>query len=48
MDVLFERAWAGAGNGGHDGVFFFVRVDGAGGFEIIWEGGVGRDGYFCF
>ena len=45
--MLFEGTGTRAREGGDDEVFFFVGVDGAEGFEVVGEGGVGVYGCFC-
>lgn len=47
MCVGCDGARLVAGESGHDGVFFFVRVDGARGLEVFGERGVGVDGCAC-
>jgi len=45
--VLSEGLRAGAADAGHDGFGLFVRVDGAGGLEVVGDGGEGGEGGFC-
>lgn len=47
MVVLSEGLRAGAADAGHDGFGLFVRVDGAGGLEVVGDGGEGGEGGFC-
>jgi len=44
--VLREGLRAGAADAGHDGFGFFVGVDGAGGLEVVGDGGEGGEGGF--
>ena len=47
MVVLREGLRAGTADAGHDGFGFFVGVDGAGGLEVVGDGGEGGEGGFC-
>lgn len=47
MVVLRERLRARAADAGHDGFGLFVGVDGAGGLEVVGDGGERGEGGFC-